>query len=159
MTLLTEIWSPPLHYFSSIWSTVKQVIMITISEKQTLHFWRKKIVFCDLNKLGQLLRGTSEEKTELSWFQSYYAGRRSVVDSEGGTASQRASFQHDSPQTSSKAGVVITSFRQSQRRWAFWIFSLCSLFWWGSFVLINGCILHPPVNAVHYSVSKRSRAH
>ncbi|XP_065348892.1 ras-specific guanine nucleotide-releasing factor 2-like isoform X3 [Cloeon dipterum] len=51
-----------------------------------------------------------------SFIQSYYAGRRSVVDSEGGgTVSQRASFQHDSPQTSSKAGVVITSFRQSQR--------------------------------------------
>ncbi|XP_059486241.1 ras-specific guanine nucleotide-releasing factor 2-like isoform X3 [Neocloeon triangulifer] len=51
-----------------------------------------------------------------SFIQSYYAGRRSVVDTEGGgTVSQRASFQHDSPQTSSKAGVVITSFRQSQR--------------------------------------------
>ncbi|KAF4533003.1 hypothetical protein B566_EDAN000692 [Ephemera danica] len=53
-----------------------------------------------------------------SVIQSYYAGRRSMVDSEcgGGSVSQRASFQYESPQTSSKAGVVITSFRQSQRR-------------------------------------------
>lgn len=28
----------------------------------------------------------------------------------------RSSFQHDSPQKPSKAGVVITSFRQSKRR-------------------------------------------
>ncbi|XP_049766096.1 ras-specific guanine nucleotide-releasing factor 2-like [Schistocerca cancellata] len=50
--------------------------------------------------------------------QSYYTGRRSMqqdTDCGGGSASQRASFQHDSPQNSSKAGVVITSFRQSQR--------------------------------------------
>ncbi|XP_046677776.1 ras-specific guanine nucleotide-releasing factor 1-like [Homalodisca vitripennis] len=53
--------------------------------------------------------------------QNYYSGysaRRSLVgDGEGGgSVSQRTSFQHDSPQNSSKAGVVITSFRQSQRR-------------------------------------------
>ncbi|XP_071449632.1 ras-specific guanine nucleotide-releasing factor 1-like isoform X1 [Hetaerina americana] len=50
--------------------------------------------------------------------QSYYTTRRSVgADSEftGTSVSQRPSFQHDSPQNSSKAGVVITSFRQSQR--------------------------------------------
>ncbi|XP_044728082.1 ras-specific guanine nucleotide-releasing factor 1-like [Chrysoperla carnea] len=45
---------------------------------------------------------------------SYYGGRRSVQ--EDGTVSTRTSFQHESPQNSSKAGVVITSFRQSQRR-------------------------------------------
>jgi len=52
-------------------------------------------------------------------FQNYYASRRSIQDSECGrsSVSQRTSFQHDSPQNSSKAGVVITSFRQSQRRW------------------------------------------
>ncbi|XP_075210397.1 ras-specific guanine nucleotide-releasing factor 1-like [Lycorma delicatula] len=51
--------------------------------------------------------------------QNYYIGRRSLVGGEGegaGSVSQRTSFQHESPQHSSKAGVVITSFRQSQRR-------------------------------------------
>ncbi|GLH15399.1 Ras-specific guanine nucleotide-releasing factor 2 [Gryllus bimaculatus] len=49
--------------------------------------------------------------------QTYYTGRRSMQeDGGGGSVSQRTSFQHDSPQNSSKAGVVITSFRQSQRR-------------------------------------------
>ncbi|PSN46280.1 hypothetical protein C0J52_16634, partial [Blattella germanica] len=48
---------------------------------------------------------------------NYYTSRRSIQESEcgGGSISQRTSFQHDSPQNSSKAGVVITSFRQSQR--------------------------------------------
>jgi hypothetical protein len=32
------------------------------------------------------------------------------------TSTARSSFQHDSPQKPSKAGVVITSFRQSKRR-------------------------------------------
>ncbi|XP_069694869.1 ras-specific guanine nucleotide-releasing factor 2-like [Periplaneta americana] len=55
--------------------------------------------------------------TTTTVIQSYYASRRSIQDSEcgGGSISQRTSFQHDSPQNSSKAGVVITSFRQSQR--------------------------------------------
>ncbi|GLV41334.1 Son of sevenless [Carabus blaptoides fortunei] len=48
--------------------------------------------------------------------QNYYSARRSIQDGEGGSASARTSFQHDSPQNSSKAGVVITSFRQSKRR-------------------------------------------
>ncbi|XP_063232631.1 ras-specific guanine nucleotide-releasing factor 2-like [Bacillus rossius redtenbacheri] len=48
--------------------------------------------------------------------QNYYMSRRSIQDSESiANMSQRASLQHDSPQNSSKAGVVITSFRQSQR--------------------------------------------
>ncbi|XP_014244538.1 ras-specific guanine nucleotide-releasing factor 2-like isoform X2 [Cimex lectularius] len=50
--------------------------------------------------------------------QGYYLGRRSCagIDSDGQSISQRPSFQHETPQTSSKAGVVITSFRKSQRR-------------------------------------------
>ncbi|KAF6210300.1 hypothetical protein GE061_013404 [Apolygus lucorum] len=50
--------------------------------------------------------------------QGYYIGRRSCagLDSEGQPLSPRPSFQHETPQTTSKAGVVITSFRQSQRR-------------------------------------------
>lgn len=46
--------------------------------------------------------------------KNYYGGRRSIQEDRDGSA--RASFQHESPQNSSKAGVVITSFRQSQRR-------------------------------------------
>ncbi|KAJ8927238.1 hypothetical protein NQ314_020317 [Rhamnusium bicolor] len=45
--------------------------------------------------------------------QSYYGSRRSTQD---GDSTARSSFQHDSPQKPSKAGVVITSFRQSKRR-------------------------------------------
>ncbi|CAH1974509.1 unnamed protein product [Acanthoscelides obtectus] len=45
--------------------------------------------------------------------QSYYSTRRSVQDGESSTA--RSSFQHESPQKPSKAGVVITSFRLSKR--------------------------------------------
>lgn len=48
--------------------------------------------------------------------QNYYCARRSIQD-EGSSISARTSFQHDSPQNSSKAGVVITSFRQSKRRY------------------------------------------
>lgn len=47
--------------------------------------------------------------------QNYYCARKSIHDAEG-NISARTSFQHDSPQNSSKAGVVITSFRQSKRR-------------------------------------------
>ncbi|XP_018899919.1 ras-specific guanine nucleotide-releasing factor 1 isoform X2 [Bemisia tabaci] len=43
-------------------------------------------------------------------------GRRSVPSEYDGNPSQRPSIQHDSPQHSTKSGVVITSFRQSQRR-------------------------------------------
>ncbi|KAF5272851.1 hypothetical protein FQR65_LT00447 [Abscondita terminalis] len=46
--------------------------------------------------------------------QSYYGSRRSVQ--EGEITTPRSSFQHESPQKPSKAGVVITSFRQSKRR-------------------------------------------
>nr|CAI5835544.1 unnamed protein product [Callosobruchus analis] len=46
--------------------------------------------------------------------QSYYGTRRSMQDSDSSTA--RSSFQYDLPQKASKAGVVITSFRQSKRR-------------------------------------------
>ncbi|XP_046610239.1 ras-specific guanine nucleotide-releasing factor 2-like [Neodiprion virginianus] len=46
---------------------------------------------------------------------NYLMGRRSIQDNEMGSGSQRPSFQHDSQQISSKAGVVITSFRKSQR--------------------------------------------
>ncbi|XP_031336878.1 ras-specific guanine nucleotide-releasing factor 2-like isoform X2 [Photinus pyralis] len=46
--------------------------------------------------------------------QSYYGSRRSMQ--EGDTSTPRSSFQHESPQKPSKAGVVITSFRQSKRR-------------------------------------------
>ncbi|CAH1153713.1 unnamed protein product [Phaedon cochleariae] len=49
------------------------------------------------------------------FFQSYYGSRRSVqTDGESSTA--RSSFQHESPRKPSRAGVVITSFRQSKRR-------------------------------------------
>ncbi|XP_066901194.1 ras-specific guanine nucleotide-releasing factor 2 isoform X3 [Halyomorpha halys] len=48
--------------------------------------------------------------------QGYYNGRRSTAGLEGEGGTPRPSFQHESPQNSSKAGVVITSFRQSQRR-------------------------------------------
>ncbi|KAK4871680.1 hypothetical protein RN001_015804 [Aquatica leii] len=46
--------------------------------------------------------------------QSYYGSRRSMQD--GDSSTPRSSFQHESPQKPSKAGVVITSFRQSKRR-------------------------------------------
>ncbi|KAJ8955431.1 hypothetical protein NQ318_003529, partial [Aromia moschata] len=48
------------------------------------------------------------------FFQSYYGSRRSTQDGDSSTA--RSSFQHDSPQKPSRAGVVITSFRKSKRR-------------------------------------------
>lgn len=51
----------------------------------------------------------------LFFFKNYYCARKSIHDAEG-NISARTSFQHDSPQNSSKAGVVITSFRQSKRR-------------------------------------------
>ncbi|KAJ9595043.1 hypothetical protein L9F63_013671, partial [Diploptera punctata] len=62
--------------------------------------------------------GARSASITTSVLQNYYASRRSIQESEcgGSSMSQRASFQHDSPQNSSKAGVVITSFRQSQRR-------------------------------------------
>ncbi|XP_073979075.1 ras-specific guanine nucleotide-releasing factor 2-like isoform X2 [Rhodnius prolixus] len=49
--------------------------------------------------------------------QSYYIGRRSFAGTDGDSQgiTPRPSFQHESPQNTSKAGVVITSFRQSQR--------------------------------------------
>ncbi|KAL1117876.1 hypothetical protein AAG570_004189 [Ranatra chinensis] len=64
--------------------------------------------------------GTSSRSASIassSMMQTYYGGRRSCagIEGEGQTVSQRTSFQHESPQNSSKAGVVITSFRQSQR--------------------------------------------
>ncbi|XP_012281932.1 ras-specific guanine nucleotide-releasing factor 2 [Orussus abietinus] len=43
---------------------------------------------------------------------NYWVGRRSIQDSEGGS---QQSYQHDVQQVSSKAGVVITSFRLSHR--------------------------------------------
>ncbi|KAG5880599.1 hypothetical protein JTB14_026570 [Gonioctena quinquepunctata] len=46
--------------------------------------------------------------------QSYYGSRRSMQ--EGDSSTPRSSFQHESPQKPSRAGVVITSFRQSKRR-------------------------------------------
>ncbi|KAJ8918692.1 hypothetical protein NQ315_015012 [Exocentrus adspersus] len=61
-------------------------------------------------------RSTSLSTTGiLQYFlQSYYSSRRSIQDGDSSTA--RSSFQHDSPQKPSRAGVVITSFRQSKRR-------------------------------------------
>lgn len=44
--------------------------------------------------------------------QNYWVSRRSMHDE---SSSQQSSYQHDA-QISSKAGVVITSFRQSHRR-------------------------------------------
>ncbi|CAG9855230.1 unnamed protein product [Phyllotreta striolata] len=49
-----------------------------------------------------------------SFFQSYYGVRRSMQD--GDTSTARSSFQHEITQRPSRAGVVITSFRQSKRR-------------------------------------------
>ncbi|XP_045481694.1 ras-specific guanine nucleotide-releasing factor 1-like isoform X2 [Harmonia axyridis] len=46
---------------------------------------------------------------------SYYGIRRSMQEGDA-TSTTRSSFQHESPQKPSKAGVVITSFRQSKRR-------------------------------------------
>ncbi|XP_021936755.1 ras-specific guanine nucleotide-releasing factor 2-like isoform X3 [Zootermopsis nevadensis] len=67
------------------------------------------------HKAGTSSRSASITTTNV--IQSYYASRKSIQDLEGGgsSMSQRTSFQHDSPQNSSKAGVVITSFRQSHR--------------------------------------------
>lgn len=48
-------------------------------------------------------------------FQGYYGSNRSIQDGES-MSTHRSSFQHDSPKKPSKAGVVITSFRQSKRR-------------------------------------------
>ncbi|KAK0077043.1 hypothetical protein PV325_004531, partial [Microctonus aethiopoides] len=47
---------------------------------------------------------------------SYWVGRRSFQEGEMSSARQSCCFQHDIPQVSSKAGVVITSSRQSHRR-------------------------------------------
>ncbi|XP_033228809.1 ras-specific guanine nucleotide-releasing factor 2-like [Belonocnema kinseyi] len=47
---------------------------------------------------------------------NYWAGRRSIQEGEMNSCSQQSSFQHDVQQSSSKAGVVITSFRLSRRR-------------------------------------------
>jgi hypothetical protein len=49
-------------------------------------------------------------------FQNYWINRRSVQDSEANSVRQQSFHQHDIPQSSSKAGVVITSFRKSHRR-------------------------------------------
>ncbi|CAA9995385.1 unnamed protein product [Nesidiocoris tenuis] len=69
----------------------------------------------------QISSGVSSRSASIvssATMQGYYLGRRSCagIDSEGQTMSPRPSFQHETPQTTSKAGVVITSFRQSQRR-------------------------------------------
>ncbi|BES94772.1 Ras-specific guanine nucleotide-releasing factor [Nesidiocoris tenuis] len=68
----------------------------------------------------QISSGVSSRSASIvssATMQGYYLGRRSCagIDSEGQTMSPRPSFQHETPQTTSKAGVVITSFRQSQR--------------------------------------------
>lgn len=72
---------------------------------------------------------SSIEKLSIMNVQNYYSARRSLVGTDGEgpstSASQRTSFQHDSPQNSSKAGVVITSFRQSQRRLVSNWYGLC----------------------------------
>lgn len=52
--------------------------------------------------------------------QNYWVSRRSIQEIE--MSSQQGNFQHD--QISGKAGVVITSFRQSQRRFV-WVFLMC----------------------------------
>ncbi|XP_008204830.2 ras-specific guanine nucleotide-releasing factor 2 isoform X1 [Nasonia vitripennis] len=46
---------------------------------------------------------------------NYWTSRRSIQDCELNSDGQRGSYQHDIPQSSSKAGVCITSFRQSHR--------------------------------------------
>lgn len=55
-------------------------------------------------------------KWNIEWviciLQNYWMSRRSIQEIE--MSSQQGNFQHD--QVSSKAGVVITSFRQSHRR-------------------------------------------
>ncbi|XP_034943189.1 ras-specific guanine nucleotide-releasing factor 2-like [Chelonus insularis] len=47
---------------------------------------------------------------------NYWAGRRSFQEGENSPARSSCVFQHDASQVSSKAGVVITSSRQSHRR-------------------------------------------
>ncbi|XP_056645864.1 ras-specific guanine nucleotide-releasing factor 2-like [Diorhabda sublineata] len=49
-----------------------------------------------------------------SLFYNYYGSRRSIQDNDVSTA--RSSFQHETTSKPSRAGVVITSFRQSKRR-------------------------------------------
>ncbi|XP_026678878.1 ras-specific guanine nucleotide-releasing factor 2-like [Diaphorina citri] len=66
------------------------------------------------------LSAHSSRSASIATTNALYAGRRSIGCCEGESAARqatpRASFQQDSPQHSSKAGVVITSFRKSQRR-------------------------------------------
>ncbi|XP_044017222.1 ras-specific guanine nucleotide-releasing factor 2-like isoform X2 [Aphidius gifuensis] len=46
---------------------------------------------------------------------NYWSGRRSIQDSDMSSGRASCCFQYDTPQVSSKAGVVITSSRQSHR--------------------------------------------
>uniref|UniRef100_A0A8D8QKI8 Ras-specific guanine nucleotide-releasing factor 2 n=1 Tax=Cacopsylla melanoneura TaxID=428564 RepID=A0A8D8QKI8_9HEMI len=66
------------------------------------------------------LSAHSSRSASIATTNALYAGRRSIGCCEGENvarqATPRASFQQDSPQHSSKAGVVITSSRKSQRR-------------------------------------------
>ncbi|XP_011501193.1 PREDICTED: ras-specific guanine nucleotide-releasing factor 2-like [Ceratosolen solmsi marchali] len=49
-------------------------------------------------------------------FQNYWINRRSTQDSDLNLGKKQSFHQHNIPQSSSKAGVVITSFRKSHRR-------------------------------------------
>ncbi|XP_044765264.1 ras-specific guanine nucleotide-releasing factor 2-like isoform X3 [Coccinella septempunctata] len=60
-------------------------------------------------------RSASISTAACAALHSYYGIRRSMQEGDS-TSTARSSFQHDSPQKPSKAGVVITSFRQSKRR-------------------------------------------
>ncbi|KAI5722587.1 hypothetical protein M8J76_010625 [Diaphorina citri] len=66
------------------------------------------------------LSAHSSRSASIATTNALYSGRRSIGCCEGESAARqttpRASFQQDSPQHSSKAGVVFTSFRKSQRR-------------------------------------------
>lgn len=66
----------------------------------------------------------------------YFSRRKSFActgDADGcysGSISQRTSMQHDSPPLSSRAGVVITSSRQSKRRWTLCLCFKPTTVWW-----------------------------
>lgn len=68
-----------------------------------------------------IFRRFSESDDDTANSTSFFTTPRgSVGGSSFGTISPRASIQHDAIQCSSKVGVVITSYRQSHRRWLHW---------------------------------------
>lgn len=90
--------------------------MIRLSFEQKIQmrriFW---YIFFSQNIFRRFSESDDDTNNSTSFFTT---PRGSVGGSSYGTISPRASIQHDAIPCSSKVGVVITSYRQSHRRWS-----------------------------------------